>query len=686
MIYTTLSIIILVVEVLLLGYFCYRTYYLKKVINKKVVGYFFPLFLVVYALNLMGTYFMNGMITAYDLINLISKALKAFAFEINEESIRMLADVNDIYFISTIIAHIMAGITTVTAVLGIFRRHIINAILVKKVLNSDCDIVIGESLDSIEYAKNNKNTIIWCSKFSNYELETFSKHRIPIIKKDFDAKHIDSKFRKGNRYHFIAFKDTNFSYSQIIDTFSKIKKTEKSIFYLHLESEVNEMEIVKERYVAAVDEKSNSFVTCFNKYELVARKFVTDYPMSAYVPNDFYDVNKNDSTRRLATIKKDKELNVILLGFGKVNLKLLEMMIIQNQFVQIIDGKLQPKQVNYYAYDDSKAQLSNEMFIRLLYEYEHISKDEKLPKLDRICNLKCEPINVKSLEHFMALNGVINENSFTYIIVSVGADLENAAFAKQIYENFNKKGNIKVFARFKENNDSINKNVDDTIVCFGEKGNSFTHDIVVNNTLMDISQKVNSLYKKLHENELQQIQKWEKLPLIKQYANIYNALSIYFKMGLLGYKICDKDDISEGYQKISEKEYQESYYYETPNENFQYHNYFDINNRNILAFSEHLRWNAYYYLSDYKPMNLDDVLLVNDKLVTQSAYLKQHACLTTWEGLDILHQKMLNESRKIKTETSINDVEVYKYDYMLMDEAYKTLDNHGYKIVKEKQK
>lgn len=679
MIYTILSIIVLIAEALVLGIFGYFTIFRKKVVNKKVALYFIPVFFIVYAINLIGIHYIENKITAYDLLNSIKEAGSAFAFEINDKSIASLGEDNLIYFIGAIIAHIMAGITSITTTIAVFRRHVCNFFMVKKTLSGDCDIVIGESNDSVEYAKNNPNTIIWCNKFTKYELENLYKYKVPVIKKEFNPKHIDAKFKKGNRYHFIAFKDTNFSYSQIIDTFSQIKKIAKSIFYLHLEADVSEMEIVKEKYVAKVDKKSNSFVTCFNKYELLARDFIVKHPMSAYVPRDFYD-------EKQVTIKNDKTLNVALLGFGKVNLKVLEMLVMQNQFVQAVDGKLQPKHTNYYVYDSSKNQLSNEMFIRLQYEFDKISNTEELPKLDKICNITSEPINVKSLEHFESLNKLVDKNSFTYIIVSLGTDLENATFAKKIYDNFNDKGNIKVFARFKENVESLNKNEDEKIIYFGERGEAFTHDLIVNNNLMHISQKVNSLYKKLNDNELLQIQEWEKLSLVKQYANIYNALSIYFKLGMLGYRVCEKDNIPEGYVKINESEYEKKYFENVNKKEFIYQNYFDLNNRNVLAFSEHLRWNAYHYLLGYKPMKLDDVLLVGEELVTQSPYLKLHSCLTTWEGLDKVNKKMLSESLKADSTTKLEEVEVYKYDYMLMDKAYDTLINRGYKIIKEKQK
>ena len=679
MTYTMLSIVLLIAEIIVLGVFCFFTFFKHKVISKKVAFYFIPVFLIVYATNLIGMHYIENKVTAYVLLNSIKEAGSAFAFEINDNAIESLGNDNILYFIVAIAAHLMAGATSVTTAVAVFKRYVHNALMVRKTLKGDCDIVIAESKDSVEYAKNNPNTIIWCNQFTKYELEGLYRSKVPVIKKEFSPKYIDAKFRKGNRYHFIAFKDTNFNYAQIINTFSQIKKIEKSIFYLHLEADVSEMEIVKEKYVSQVDEKSNSFVTCFNKYELLARKFIINNPMSAFIPREFFD-------KEQITIKNGKELNVVLLGFGKVNLKVLEMLVMQNQFVQVDNGKLKSKPVNYYVYDSSEDQLSNEMFIRLQYEFDRLNIDGNLPKLDKICNIKTEPINVKSLAHFESLNELVNKDSFTYVIISLGTDLENATFAKKIHDNFNNKGYIKVFSRFKEKIDIDNKEEDTSITYFGEQGESFTHDLIVNNRMMDISRKVNTLYKKLNDNELVEIQEWEKLSLVKQYANIYNALSIYFKLGLLGYRLFEKDNIPEDFVKISEEEFKKIYFNKVDLNKFSYENYFDLNNRNVIAFSEHLRWNAHHYILGYKPMKLDDILLVGDKLVTQVPYLKLHSCLTTWEGLDLVNKKSLIESLKIDKTTTINDVEVYKYDYMLMDKAYDTLLQRGYSIVKEKQK
>lgn len=679
--YTILSIILIVAEFIILSYFVYHTYYLKKVVTKNVIGYFVPLYLIVYIINCIGLAFNKGgsFLSIYEHAELISKTIKVFAFEIDGSIVSGLSATNTVYFIATIIAYCMAFLTTLTTVLGIFRRHIMNGIYVIRSLKQDCDIVIGNSADSLAYAKTNRNTIIWYNGFSSVELEQLSKLKIPVIKKEFIKKEINAKFRKNKVYHFIAFKDSNFAYSDIIDVFSKIKKEEQSIFYLHLESEVEDMDIIRDKYISQVDEYSNSFVTCFNKYELMARQFVTKHPISKYLPKKFYN---EDRQGLKATIKNDKEINVVMLGFGKVNSELLKLSIIQNQFVKEQNGELYNKQVNYYIYDNQKDKLDNEMFIKLVYEYEHLSENEKLPKLEKLCNIKKELINVKSIVNFENLEKIITEDSFTYIIVSIGSDLENASLAKKIYEDFNKKGNIKVFVRFKDNSASFFEKEQNDIICFGEKGRTLTHKLVVNNMLMDVSKIVNNMYAGLSENKLADIQKWERLPLIKQYSNIYNSLSIYFKIGLLGYELTLDNNIPQGYKEVSKEEYEQQYF-KNVNKEYNYQDYFKINNRNILAFSEHSRWNAHYYLSDYKPMKLDDVKLVNNKLVTQSQFFKLHSCLTTFKGLDILHQKMLEESKKLENSISIDNVETYKYDYMFMDNAYDTLTSNGYLIIKK---
>ena len=84
---------------------------------------------------------------------------------------------------------------------------------------------------------------------------------------------------------------------------------------MHIEAFIEEQPTINEHFIKNVSKESNSYVTCFNKYELYARKFIMEHPISKYIPRDFYD-EKNFS------LKENKKINVVFLGFGKVSLSL----------------------------------------------------------------------------------------------------------------------------------------------------------------------------------------------------------------------------------------------------------------------------------------------------------------------------------------------------------------------------
>lgn len=157
--------------------------------------------------------------------------------------------------------------------------------------------------------------------------------------------------------------------------------------------------------------------------------------------------------------------------------------------------------------------------------------------------------------------------------------------------------------------------------------------------------------------------------------------------------------VSKDYPKesVTKVEYEQIYGSIDLEKNNQVYNtysfYFENNVKNVLAFLEHSRWNASYFLFDFKPMRFEEfVFNEKSKSLTHKIILEhKHACLTTYYALDILIKtkyKMLKEKKEEATKLDYQDSDflsisqIYRYDYMVMDNLFNILDDFNLKIVK----
>ena len=117
--------------------------------------------------------------------------------------------------------------------------------------------------------------------------------------------------------------------------------------------------------------------------------------------------------------------------------------------------------------------------------------------------------------------------------------------------------------------------------------------------------------------------------------------------------------------------------------------------RNVLAYSEKLRWNAYYIFNGYSQMPKDEIKVLARKnkpgfeVHRKDPILKTHACLTSHRGLEELTNYILSHESNIDDvtkELKITEADYYMYDYMHFDNPdnslFDTLLDLGYKIIK----
>jgi hypothetical protein len=201
------------------------------------------------------------------------------------------------------------------------------------------------------------------------------------------------------------------------------------------------------------------------------------------------------------------------------------------------------------------------------------------------------------------------------------------------------------------------------IIPFGDDNMLLNYDNVIRNNLYEKAMRESCVYQHLDLTKENITLLWASLSRIKQRSNLYSIASIAFKMSLLNFN-----------QDYSLEEYFAKYDPDGARDHYQYSTKLITENevytpRDVLAFIEHERWNA-FQLSEgvlpFKKKNLFDAK--NQKLHTKSSNELFHINLTSQEGLYEYHDYIDQLNEQYQTNF---DNDVVKYDYDLMDHLIK---------------
>lgn len=698
-----------------IGYTTYRAFRVKgEYISKKNLLYLAPSFLLIYLLYVTAAFYKEEPLNVFYFITLISNTLDALKFKPQTSLILPLCRALPIYYVDFVIAYILGMVTVILSVASFFSRRIANFFAVRYLFGKNCDVVVGDSEDAIKYAGINKSCVLWATGVKSQRFVDLLKKRVTVYASPFGAKYIRKKLKKGE-YNFIFFRSSSYSYTGIINLFRQLDESGCKVFF-HLEANGDETKIIREKFIKEVENAENSGITCFSKYELSARKFVEEHPVTKYIPRSFYNEN--------CTLKDDKDINVVFIGFGKVNYRLFRMCAMQFQFAAERDKRLVSKPVNYYVFDNSERALHNEFFARILYEFDEEFKDCDFPKPDKICNLSVEKTDINSVAAKKKFKSLVTENSFTYFIISLECDLEDASYAQTVKRLFGENGNYKIFVRAKnDSGEKLNGDLDDRIIYFGEEKKLYSRESIVNDALTETSMRLNLVYnsiadppawleklKKMPTEEISSYldaalknpenfklmrKMWNRLPMIEQSSNLYHALNLPFKLNLLGFNTVRRGD---GVKGVTEEEFNRRYVNSGRDGGYtDYAFFFGRETCNVLAFTEHARWNALYILYDYGQLKKSDMRVreeVKDGktrrlLPHKDAARKLHACITTYYGLDelirfkyaLLYPEEKLTEKSFKSDPKLRELsKIYAYDYMDLDRLYAEITAMGYAL------
>jgi hypothetical protein len=444
-------------------------------------------------------------------------------------------------------------------------------------------------------------------------------------------------------------------------------------------------------------------VRFFNPYEIRARKFATDNPVTSMIPAAWVDMKK-------AKLRKTYGIGNIFVGFGWTNKQILKKSICNNQLLGvdykalIVDkaAKKHEKQFKNGAIGLFRPELKSE--IDENGEKRYFASPNEESRFD------FNELDVLSLDFYDRVRDEVKNNDFSVIVIALGDDklsLETALELRQkLYESDlltaerdgTKYARVKIFVKIIEKSvfsdkSLLNNGGECEIRTFGADKEILTEEYIVGEKLDVIAKRIANEYCDNSSSAVAAFTKWDTLPDIERESNRYVAMSIRTKLNLLGFELKESDEPQD---VAIERAYSEAYGMERAaaqqvavkkqwnNGDFS-DGYIDFPERvgdtikiadtarNNLARLEHQRWNAFYFSSGWTKLEKSKITVDFRK----DLKAKQHACLTVFEELDKLRDLQAGDGADAQAKSNADTV---RYDFFLNDKLFGNLKGSGYAV------
>lgn len=407
--------------------------------------------------------------------------------------------------------------------------------------------------------------------------------------------------------------------------------------------------------------------SAFDEYGLIGRNFSKEHNFAMYLPSDFI----NDGT-----LKENKHIHVVMLGFGKSAEAILQTTILNNQFIKIENDKYAVEPIQYHLYDTNESAFKKEIISKFNSDKpKYIRPTNSLPDIELTAKIECKVLNFPN--DLLELPQYDEQNDFVFYFVSVGDPIDNLTLVNSLLENSINKKNSVIFYCADSKEEEMKFSIDARIFPFGFKNDVLSKDNIVDDVYDDGAVKVNQAYNELNAKK----QKFTTLDIIEKLSNFYSLMNVEFKLNLMGFTFKCKDSAKEVTKEDFIKEYGIS------GRQNKYEDYFALKTSNALIYQEHARWNMYYYMNGFNPMSLDEMKLTIDEngdCQHKDIEHKKHGCLTTHAGLDQLHRfeanTKLEKNPNMSLEEALKEKESYRYDAMNLDNIVTEFSNKIYKL------
>jgi hypothetical protein len=504
-----------------------------------------------------------------------------------------------------------------------------------------------------------------------------------------------------------------------------IKKQEKIISGIKLDVRIMYSFLERAEHFSYIG-KTFGKIKFFNPFEIRARKFLWENPITKLIPRHWIDFNK-------AKLNNNYKINNIFVGFGYTNKAIFKKSIAHNQLLDIDYNALiisQDAKIQEKIFKNNAIGLFDKMEILPNTEYLTSPSEKNIIVFKEANALTVELYDIIINEIKGNQNNEPEIPNYSTVIIALGEDklsIETALELRQkLYEydlisggtEGNKYNRVRIFVKINKETIMADKNilnnaateVNCKIKTFGVDDEILTEEYIIDEKLDTLAKNISNRYEGSIEITTS-ASEWNKTTQHKRESNRYAAMAVPIKLNLLGFDLreIEKDDIDDCSGKFHEKYGTKTAFVlraqrkrlenrikqarikedeegiAIPDEIIKLdikdeiidlvernsEEFFD-NARNNLARLEHQRWNAFHLANNWT--KLPKGKITAGRFGRQNEAAKQHACITTFKGLvdlrNIQNKKEEeiedNKKRYIKAESLLN-FDTIRHDFNTMD-------------------
>ena len=682
-------------------------------------------------------YYYNGVGVEGAVWGALKSSVDSVLLKFDFSAVSALMDVNLFYKITTETAFILIGLNAVMFSVSFGGQRLLNAVsfFFTRLCRRRIIVVVGHNPNSLDILKSAKEAgcraVLMGEVSPELRDDAFDCHAdyVNLSGDDDFGKRIAKlffSFRRKKVYVILNCEDDAVSLRYV-----------KQLCNMIVKKNLNDMPLtepyglqafvfadkINETAFAHYEKASYGLVQFINRHEQIAKDFIEQHPMTEFMTENQLDF-------ATATVKPEVDLNVFMIGFGKLNESLFLTSVSNNQFLTKGKKGPEPKIVTYHLYDrmspEGKITKENESIeSRSLHHgymrykeflKEDAAKNKYLELVPEPAEIKYHSCDISHPDFYASLQDALKkEHAYSYVIISFGSDIENIELAEKLQQKFHEwkvPSFVKIFVKVRDK--KLLKEIDkdftaDLIEFFG------TNRDAVYNAKKIISEDTLSMarlrhlfytaenYKREKEREKKELGQEEpeekelgqeelersardywylKYTQFQRESNVFACLSIRMKLQLFGYDYVkekmDKDD-SEDF----EREYQEGDERQPSDIELEGKTVWDYTNkeqerssvRHTFAVQEHLRWCANMICNGVIPLPEEEIGQRKGRNLDQ----RLHGALTTMDGLVKYRELIADYSGK-----TTEDTDLIRYDYQLMDDVVWLLHRHGYSIVRSK--
>jgi len=407
-----------------------------------------------------------------------------------------------------------------------------------------------------------------------------------------------------------------------------------------------------------ITQLSGGTVHCLNKYDMIARNFITEYPLTLFRP-DLIDTDK-------AIFKRGTDFRIIMIGFGNVNRDLFCAYTQNNQFLIENEKDGEPPvamPLKYYIFDKCRAQEESAFNDSYMHYDAWLQKHGTAEEADKYFELPPKPADVifneRNINDTAFSDDVKNtltnsDRGYNVVIIALGDDISALNIAEKIATYAKEEcleSKTKIFVRVRDA--ALGKEAElkcyggFEIIPFGDSNSLYSYNRVTTHEAdkmaMDrhLCYAIENMSDNLSEEEALQTAfdtwhfKWKN---IQRDSNIYACISMRSRFHLLGYEIAKKadgtPDDSESFLADYAKDNPIVYNSKTVNGKRLVNYDTDYHKlgtpRTNIAICEHARWTAHHICNGMVPASKEEAKSTDKKLLFDR---RKHINITTMDGL-----------------------------------------------------